>query len=84
MSFFTAFFSLGYSGIVLLVTVLFMGGLAFSSLGLPERSWAWKAPFIVVLIAIFVWVTFYLADTRAEMLDALREQGGPPPDPKRK
>ncbi|MEL6504593.1 MAG: hypothetical protein AAFO61_11695 [Pseudomonadota bacterium] len=90
MSFFDAFFSLGYSGIVLILTAFFVGALAFNTLGLHKRGWAWKGVFFVALGGIFVWVTLYLADTRATMMEALKEQGGPPapksklikPDPK--
>lgn len=76
MQFFESFYSLGYSGVVLLLTTLFVAALGFSSLKLHKRPWPLKALFLGVIFVLFVIVTNYLAAERKFMMDAIRDDGG--------
>ena len=76
MQFFQSFYSLGYSGIVLLLTTLFVTAFAFSAFGLQKRSWPIKAGFVAIMFALFVLVTNFLAEERKVMMDAIRDEGG--------
>jgi uncharacterized membrane protein len=76
MQFFESFYSLGYSGVVLLLTTLFVTALAYSGLKLQKRGWLIKAIFFGVIFALFVVATNYLATERKVMMDAIRDEGG--------
>ncbi|MGI9364553.1 MAG: hypothetical protein ACR2O8_05175 [Rhizobiaceae bacterium] len=76
MQFFESFYSLGYSGIVLLITFFFVTALLYSSLGLHKRGILAKSFLMIVMIAVFVMTTNYLASERQIMMDAIRDEGG--------
>ena len=76
MQFFESFYSLGYSGIVLVVTFAFVTMMIFHSTGLAKRGWIPKYLFLVVMAAGFVFATNYLASERKIMMDAIRDDGG--------
>lgn len=76
MQFFQSFYSLGYSGVVLLVTTLFVVALAFNGLKLHGRPWWLKFLFLGIVAILFVLVTNFLASERQIMMDAIRDEGG--------
>jgi hypothetical protein len=76
MQFLESFYSLGYSGVVLLLTTLFVAALLFHSLGLHKRGKLTKALLFLVVAACFVVATNYLAAERKIMIDAIRDEGG--------
>lgn len=76
MQFFQSFYSLGYSGVVLLVTTLFVTALVFNGLKLQTRPWWLKAGFLAIIAILFVFATNFLAAERKIMLDAIRDEGG--------
>ncbi|NKB52426.1 MAG: hypothetical protein GKR97_09410 [Rhizobiaceae bacterium] len=76
MQFFQSFYSLGYSGVVLLVTTLFVAAMAFNGLKLQQRPWWLKALFLCIFAILFVLATNYLASERQIMMDAIRDEGG--------
>ena len=76
MQFFQSFFSLGYSGVVLLVTTLFVAALAFNGLKLQNRPVWLRAAFLGIVAVLFVLATNFLAAERKIMMDAIRDEGG--------
>ena len=76
MKFFESFYSLGYSGIVLLVTVLFITALLFNTLAMHKRHWSLKSGLFIIMSVLFVLATNFLADERKIMMDAIRDEGG--------
>ena len=76
MQFFESFYSLGYSGVVLLVTTLFVTAMVFNGLKLHKRGWLPKTLLFLVFAVAFVFVTNYLAGERQIMLEAIRDEGG--------
>ncbi len=76
MQFFESFYSLGYSGIVLLVTTLFVTAIAFNGLKLQHRPFWLKAGFLTLIAIGFVLATNFLAAERKIMMDAIRDEGG--------
>lgn len=76
MQFFESFYSLGYSGIVLLVSALFITMLLFNTLGMHKRGWLAKSLLLIVMAVIFVFATNFLAKERKIMMDAIRDEGG--------
>ena len=76
MQFFSSFSSLGYSAIVLVLTFLFVGAGLFNLLKMNRRSALLKILFVLVLLAGFAASTIYLADQRAQLMEAIKEEGG--------
>ncbi|MEP1208036.1 MAG: hypothetical protein ABJM29_18250 [Rhizobiaceae bacterium] len=76
MQFFESFYSLGYSGVVLLLTTLFITALAFNGLKLHKRGLLPKIVFFGVIFGLFVVATNFLASERKMMMDAIRDEGG--------
>ncbi len=76
MQFFESFYSLGYSGIVLVVTFFFVTMMIFHSTGLAKKGRLPKSLLFIVMSIAFVLTTNYLASERKIMLDAIRDEGG--------
>ena len=76
MQFFQSFYSLGYSGVVLLVTALFVTAIAFNGLKMQNRPWWLKASFLIAMGVVFIVATNFLAAERKIMMDAIRDEGG--------
>jgi len=76
MQFFESFYSLGYSGVVLLITILFVTAMLFNGLKLHKRGWLPKTLLFLAAGIILVFATNYLAVERKLMMDAIRDEGG--------
>ena len=76
MQFIQSFSSLGYSGIVLLLTALFVWALIYNMFKLQDRGWIPKIILFVVMAVGVYFSSIYLADARKELMDAVRDDGG--------
>lgn len=76
MQFFESFYSLGYSGIVVVMTALFIATVLFNVLKMHKRPFWMKMVLLLVVGALFVVSTNFLAAERKKMMDAIRDDGG--------
>ena len=76
MQFFHSFYSLGYSSIVLVITAFFVTALVYNSFGFHKKGPVAKSMLMVIMIALFVVTTNFLAKERKIMMDAIRDEGG--------
>ncbi len=59
-----------------MLTGLFVWALIFNMLKLNKRGWVPKIFLFVVMAVGVYFVTFYLAEARKELIDAVRSEGG--------
>jgi len=76
MQFFSSFSELGYTAIVLILTFLFVGAGLFNMLKMHRRGLVLKLVFALVLVGLFAGTTIYLADQRAQLMEAIKDEGG--------
>ncbi|MEN0041430.1 MAG: hypothetical protein AAF764_08840 [Pseudomonadota bacterium] len=81
MDFFTAFSSLGYSSMVLVIAFLFATGVIWNALKMHARATWMKLVLMAVMVALFAFATIYLAEQRAIVMNDLRDSDFQPRDP---
>ena len=76
MSFFSSFYSLGYSAINIVMLWLFIVAVGVHVLKLHRRHFALKVAYMAVLLVPLVLTVNYLADQNKQLNDAIRAEGG--------
>lgn len=76
MQFFESFYSLGYSGVVVVMTTLFIAAGLFNLFKMHARPLWMKLALLAVIAVLFVLATNFLATERKKMMDAIRDDGG--------
>ena len=81
MDFFTAFSSLGYSSLVLIVAMVFATGVIWQALKMYARPVWMRLALLALMVVAFGFATMYLAEQRAIVMNDLKESEFQPRDP---
>jgi len=81
MDFFSAFASLGYSSIVLIIAMVFATAVVWNALKMYARPIWMRLVLLAIAVVAFGFATIFLAEQRAIVLNDLKESEFEPRDP---